>query len=144
MATDFQADVKAWAEKVRAKADANVRAITVALFSSVIQSTPVDSGRARGNWQTTVDVPASGTVERDDPSGAKAVADITKNMGGAGKVTYLTNNLPYIDVLEYGLYPDPAKHGTKTKDGFSKQAPQGMVRVNMARIQEIAKRALKG
>ena len=43
----------------------------------------------------------------------------------AGNVVYLTNNLPYAQRLEY--------------EGWSKQAPAGMVRVNMARIADIMK-----
>jgi hypothetical protein len=50
-----------------------------------------------------------------DPDGTAAIADVMANMGGAGKVTYLTNNLPYIQQLEYGGYPDPVKRGSWIK-----------------------------
>lgn len=77
-------------------------------------------GRFRGNWQTSVSAPAKGALDRVDPSGASAVADVAVNMGGAGSITYLTNNLPYAQVLEY--------------EAHSSQAPAGMVRIAMARI----------
>lgn len=77
-------------------------------------------GRFRGNWQTSISKPATGQLDRVDPSGSSSVQDVNVNMGGAGSITYLTNNLPYAQVLEY--------------EGHSSQAPAGMVRVAMARI----------
>jgi hypothetical protein len=55
------------------------------------------------------------------------------------KKMFLTNNLPYIETLEYGGYPNPVKKGSwdvkgkkftiKSTGGFSKQvAPDGWVR----------------
>lgn len=146
----FSKDVATWAKKANGKVDARTRAIITALFSSIITSTPVDTGRARGNWQTSVSTPITGTTEREDPSGASAIAEVVSKQGGAGKVTFLTNNLPYIQVLEYGGYPDPVEKGTyvkgegfeiRSEGGFSKQAPNGMVRVNMARIGAILRNA---
>lgn len=58
-------------------------------------------GRFRGNWQTSVAEPITNTIDRIDPTGAAAVADVVTNMGGAGTITYLTNNLPYAKRLEY-------------------------------------------
>lgn len=179
----FSATIRDWVAKTKKVVDADVRAIEIALFSGVILATPVDTGRARGNWQTTVGGPATGTVDRLDPSGGEAIQDVAQNIGGAGKVTWLTNNLPYIEVLEYGLYPDPPKRGTRiegarkttlgastavfsahiglrqavaqglrtrepatyeirTVGGYSKQAPSGMVRINMARIDQIVANAI--
>jgi hypothetical protein len=150
MADTFTAQVDDWVKKAKGAIDANVRSITIALFKGIILSTPVDTGRARGNWQTTIGAPASGTVEGADPSGAAAIGAVFANQGGAGKITWLANNLPYIQVLEYGLYPNPPKLGTRVKGGgyqilsvggYSRQAPAGMVRVNMARIGEIVRNA---
>jgi hypothetical protein len=179
--SSFGIQVAEWAKKAKGKIDTNVRGITLSLFKGIIMSTPVDTGRARGNWQTTVGEPATGTVERLDPSGSATVAELVANMGGAGKVTWLTNNLPYIAVLEYGLYPNPPKRGTlvsrgaavsslglsgfsgniglrqslalssrtrgapvyeiRSSGGYSRQAPHGMVRTNIARIGEIIRNA---
>jgi hypothetical protein len=146
----FSLQVSKWAQTTKGAIDANVRSITFALFNGVILSTPVDEGRLRANWQTTVGAPATGTVDTDDPSGVAAIAGILANQGGAGKVTYLSNNLPYSVVVEYGLYPNPPKLGTRLKGGgyeirsiggYSRQSPAGMVRINMARIGEIVRNA---
>ena len=51
---------------------------------------------------------------------------------------YISNNLPYIATLEYGGYPNPPKSGSgKTVNGFSKQAPKGMVGVTLANTDAI-------
>lgn len=131
-----------------------MRVAALNLFKQVILKTPVDTGRARGNWQTTVGGYAQGTT------GAKSESEVLNEMVQTlqgeriKKGFFLTNNLPYIQKLEYGGYPNPAKDGTyvgegKTKgpftgpgfykfseNGFSKQAPQGMVRISIQQIKE--------
>lgn len=77
-------------------------------------------GRFRANWNTSVSEPDETTTDEVDPTGAKATANVLANMGGAGSVTFLTNGLPYGEMLEYHAH--------------SSQAPAGMVRVSMARI----------
>ena len=56
------------------------------------------------------------------------MAEVEENTPpGAGQVTYLSNTLPYILFLE---------------EGSSTQAPTGMVRKNVARVQRIVKAAI--
>lgn len=119
----FEADISAFAKRAGDSLDNTVRAITIELFSGVITSTPVDTGRARGNWQTTTETPASGEVSRLDKTGTDAIAEVAERSGGVGSVTYLTNNLPYILKLE---------------EGHSKQSPPyAMARGNFQRVQSI-------
>lgn len=124
----FSDDVRRFSVKANQSADTTVRAVTLSLFKGIINDTPVDTGRARGNWQTTVDSPASGQTER--VGAGLAIAEVEANTpDGAGQVTYMANDLPYILSLE---------------EGNSKQAPQGMVRRNMDRIQaNLAREARK-
>lgn len=101
------------------------RAIIIELFSSVILDTPVDTGRARGNWQTSTNTPKRAELNRKDKPGTAAIAEIEANLGKPGSTVYLANNLPYIVDLEYGS---------------SKQAPKGMVRKNVARVRTIIRK----
>lgn len=173
----FASDIRGWVQGTKKEIDQEVRSIQMALFSGIILATPVDSGRARGNWQVSIGTPKTDAITRLDPSGAAAIAEVETGMGGAGGITWLTNNLPYIEVLEYGQYPNPPKKGTRiagkkrqklegtsvfsfnaelrqsralkaslrepatyeirSAGGFSKQAPEGMVRINLARISQI-------
>lgn len=116
----FSDDVRRFATKTTEAHSKITRVATLELFSGVIKATPVDTGRARGNWQTAVGSPAQAETERLDKSGGEAIAEVeAKTPEGAGQVTYLSNNLPYIEELE---------------NGSSTQAPEGFVRKNMDRV----------
>ena len=139
----FAAELGQFKLNAVAKTDATVRAVTQNLFNSIVLSSPVDTGRFRANWQISLTAPITDEVDRLDPTGATVLAEIAAGIGPAGGKTFLSNNLVYAEVLEYGGYPDPVKHGSwvkgkgwviKSIGGFSKQAPAGMVRTNMTRI----------
>lgn len=117
----FADDVKRFALDVRGESDKVVRTATLELFSGIIRSTPVDTGRARGNWQTSVGQPQGGTLERTGMDAALAEVQATVPEG-AGQLVYLSNNLPYIERLE---------------NGWSQQAPIGMVRINVDRVRQM-------
>lgn len=119
----FGSDLKKFKEKTLKNANEFKQGVGVELFNSVIMDTPVDEGRARGNWQTTINKQASGEVGRS-PAEAIKEASTPSNFGDLSDTNYLTNNLPYIQELE---------------NGSSTQAPQGMVRKNIARIERILK-----
>ena len=116
----FGSQLTAFVSGTEKKVERTVRAVKLELFRSVILDTPVDTGRARGNWQATLDSPA--TEETENESMSVALAGVAANLGKVNDVSFLANNLPYIEELE---------------DGSSKQAPAGMVRRNMARVQRL-------
>ncbi|MEO0497938.1 MAG: hypothetical protein AAF141_11330 [Pseudomonadota bacterium] len=101
---------RAYEKKVVDTVDTRFRKVVLSVFGSVIRATPVDTGRARGNWQTTLDAPAREQVEGTTPrvGEADAVAAAAK----MGKVAFVSNNVPYIGRLN---------------EGSSKQAPAGFV-----------------
>jgi len=126
----FSADVARFAVKSEKAVDQTVRAITFALFSEVVQRTPVDTGRLKGNWQVSQGSAATGTLTSTDKDGGTTTAKIAAGMGGWGSVTYLANNLPYAQRIEF--------------DGWSHtKAPAGMVRVSFARINQIVASAVR-
>lgn len=100
----------------------NVQAkIGLDLLTGIVLGTPVNTGRAAGNWQVTIGAPAEGTTEKTDPGRSATIADGSTVIGSAPAFTnvYITNNLPYIQALERG---------------HSLQAPQGMVQINVDRV----------
>lgn len=138
---DFAIQVSKWGHKALNDFERIRRRAIVALFSSVILGSPVDTGRMRGNWQISSRVPASGTVDVVDQSGKatiRKVEDFVKQgLLDKDQVTYLTNNLPYSYSIEFGGYSGPTE---KVRgDGFLKQAPKGMVRENTLRISNLLK-----
>lgn len=112
-----------------------------ALYSSIVKKTPVDTGRARGNWSITVGHDDTTTSERTTPL-FKSLQEVPKVEGD--ETIYIHNNLPYITKLEYGGYPKNPKGGSgKTINGYSKQAPEGMVGLTLANNENIFNSAVR-
>lgn len=136
----FSAQIDAFAKKTRTTLDEAHRGVVLKLFGSIIEDTPVGdpkvdkfSGRARGNWQTNVGQAAwseSGSLDVQT-----SLDSLNANTGKAGDTVWLSNGLPYMLKLEYGGYGE----GPRTINGYSRQAPAGMVRTNVARIDAIVK-----
>lgn len=61
-------------------------------------------GRARGNWQSSTGTPASGETQKIDPGGGSSLADARSTAAQIGKndVSYIVNNVPYIQRLDRG------------------------------------------
>lgn len=126
----FSSDIEKIAKKLNQSIESTVRATVLELFGSIILDTPVLKGRAQGNWQTSINEPITSIVDRTGE--AEAIAELKNVAGGsiAGKILWLSNNLPYIRRIEF--------------DGHSSiKAPAGMVRINVARIQAIVRNAAK-
>lgn len=90
-------DITRWANRIGADLAEAVIAIKLELFSSIVLDTRVDTGRLRGNWQTTTGEPNTTTIERFDKSGSRVVREIESTITVNG-VDYMTNNLPYAAV----------------------------------------------
>ncbi|WP_055134591.1 hypothetical protein [Pseudomonas mediterranea] len=88
-------------------------------------------GRFRGNWQVSFETAKEGTLEQVDPSGSlskrQGTATIQNFSLGVGSI-WLINNLPYGHRLEY--------------EGWSTQAPAGMVRISVTEFQAFVNRAI--
>lgn len=129
----FALDVKAFCDKAKKNPETVMRQVSLKLFSAIIKASPVDTGRFRMNWQASGSTPASGTTVATDQGGGKAISAVAEYVLKAPDWTEFTlaNNLPYANVIEFGGYPGD---GPNTVGGFSKQAPSGMVRVNITRF----------
>lgn len=133
----FANDIRKFADKAQIGYNEAVGGALLGLSRSVILMTPVDEGRARGNWYASLSSYPTTTNQRTDPN-FQQIEFITDN--AAGSVFFLTNNLPYIGKLEFGGYPNPSE-GSKTVNGFSTQAPSGMVRVSIENFDQMLKRS---
>ena len=117
--SNFTLDMSRFANKSIGEIEQVVRKTAIDLTTSIIKSTPVDTGRARANWFVSFEDAIDNTTE--DTNSAKALSNATNTLlkGKIGKYIYIQNNLDYIVKLEYGA---------------SKQAPAGIVRVNIERF----------
>ena len=141
----FAKNVADWAREADARLANEVRGVAFKLFEKVIFKTPVDTGAARNSWGVSVDAIRPPLPNAGGGIGAMSLAVAASPVGGT---IWLSNGLPYIRVLEYGLYPNPPKRGSwvkgsrgqpghweiKSIDGYSRQAPQGMVRLSITEV----------
>jgi hypothetical protein len=135
-------DLKKYAEKQKVKIQEVRKSYAFALYSSIVKKTPVDTGRARGNWNVAVGSEDTSTSATQTTPKYTDPSQIPEPKGDES--IFISNNLPYITKLEYGGYPKNPKRGHgKTVDGFSKQAPQGMVGVTLANNENIFNSAVE-
>lgn len=118
----FALDLKKFGQVTRAQARTIFQKIALDLDTAVVLATPVDEGRARGNWFPSINSPSSEVdMAATDKSGSGAISALESVVAKAdlGDTIWQTNNLPYILPLE---------------NGWSQQAPEGMVDENLNRI----------
>lgn len=146
---ELSAQIQQFANKTEERLNQIVRASCLELFSKIVQRTPVDTGRARANWQIELDgVSGNSTVNFSGEKGrakdrnkdvdkprvernkARATAVAIENGENAmarlntdTKMVCIYNNLDYIIPLEY--------------DGISQQAPAGMARISLMEFPKI-------
>ena len=130
-----------FSELSQAKANKGTRMAAIKTFAGIVKMTPIGNsdrwetsykpegyvgGRARNNWflGTTV------TDKKTDDTDKKGTGYITKDMPKdvLSSPVYFYNNLPYIRSLEFG---------------HSKQAPKGMVRINVLKWKKNLRKAFK-
>lgn len=115
--------------------------ISFDIFAGVIQMTPVDEGIARNGWQVGInEYPDGSSSEGNLAAGTAKINEV-----GLESVIFITNSVPYILVLDQGGFdpPDPGpskdpRPGRKgrilVENGYSVQAPNGMVDATLSRI----------
>lgn len=135
----FALDLKQFAEKCAANADKLVASTIAGVAEELDRRSPVGNpslwkgkapkgyigGRFRANWQLGITNAPVGVINTVDPSGQATQERIvaTIPVEAAGKVYWLTNNLPYAQRLE---------------DGWSSQRHKGeMVHATVMRFQAI-------
>jgi hypothetical protein len=134
----FADDIKKFAEKTNNTIDEVVISFVLDISRNVIvgdggscPGTPVDTGWAINNWVATIGTPNSSVPNQADKLAQTALTGVAfMALSAPGKVYYLTNNVVYINRLEYG---------------YSKQAPRGMARLGvMAAKKEMMRKVRRG
>lgn len=134
----FGDSVAAYSTKAKGKATAILRKVALDMFTEVILKSPVGNpslwkhaappgysgGQFRANWQVAIGNIPSGTLQLEDASGTATISKAQAEVSGLqmGQTIWLVNNLPYAQRLE---------------DGWSTQAPEGMVRMTVQRYAAI-------
>lgn len=140
MAGPFELALSQFAKKAGENADAAVKNVVLEIGARLVVRSPVDEGRFHANWFYSEGSASTGSTDATIPV-VNGLADL--NSKAAGRVHYLTNNSPQGLVIEFGGYPNPPKKGTgRTINGFSTQAPQGVVGLTALEFSEIVDQAV--
>lgn len=137
MADTFALNIARFVDKAGKNASTVVRKIGIETLKSVVLKSPVGNpenwkspppkgyvgGRLRANWNVSFNSPDTATTERTDKTGAATITRGTAALANADteRPIYIMNSLPYVRRIEY--------------QGWSAQAPAGMVRVTVAEMQ---------
>jgi len=117
----FNADLKKFSRTVGVEFSKVKKKVSFDIFAGLIDTTPVDTGRARSGWAMTDSSPSAFVAPEGAASYPKpSVAEQPASFADPYSLIYIVNNVPYIRRLEFG---------------HSKQAPNGMVRVTIARVE---------
>tara|TARA_B110000285_G_scaffold175827_1_gene197271 strand:- start:70 stop:462 length:393 start_codon:yes stop_codon:yes gene_type:complete len=125
----FVGDLDKFAKKTEINIETVVRKIAFEIYIGVTKKTPVDTGRAKANWNI-----GTGSIDFSINENATSTAQgsagrLTEPRKGTGnKVIYISNNLPYINALE---------------NGSSEKAPNGMVSLTMNEMNRMVKNVIR-
>lgn len=134
--SDFEKRMRRHGRNIENNAVTMVRRATLAIDTALVLATPVDTGRARANWQASLNAPPGGEIPAYSAGTAGSTAALNAREAIAqaegvakrsrpGDSIWLTNNLPYIGRLN---------------EGSSAQAPAGFVQTAVL----VGARAVKG
>lgn len=144
MSGQFTADISRFVAKANGNVDLIVRKVIFEIGTRIVMRSPVGDaehwkhpppkgyagGRFRANWQYGYGAPPTSALDTIDPSGATSIAAITAGAAANPSigVHYLVNNLPYAKRLE---------------EGWSRQAPKGMVELTAIEFSDFVRGAVK-
>lgn len=140
--SSFSVQLQQFADKTKQRSNDIVGRVTVGLAQRLDERSPVGDatywthpapkgyvgGRFRGNWQLGVNVIPARETGRIDPSGGETLSTIIASVPAqpAGTVMYLANNVPYAQRIE---------------EGWSRQAPTGLVGITAMEFQQVVDQA---
>lgn len=142
----FKRDYAAIIKRAGDKAETVVRQSMIAIGKGLVEKSPVGNpdlwsspapegyvgGRFKNNWQFGVSSINSDTSRRPDGAGGGSLASIVAGTAAwkPGQTIFISNSLPYAYRIEY--------------EGWSTQAPAGVVRLTVLDFQQSVRKAAQG
>lgn len=133
---EFARRIRRLGRTIESNTDRLFRETSLAVLTEVVVSTPVDTGRARGNWNVGLGAAPDPTPEQQeataDTSGQPTIArgSVQISQRRSGQAVFLSNNVPYIEPLNAGS-------SAQAPAGFVENAVQaGVDVVRRARLLE--------
>ena len=121
---NFNGAINAFKIEIRDEAENMARRIAFAVDRAVVMASPVDTGRFRANWQVSLNVAPTGTVDHvPGTRGSSTAQNTQKALAQLDKVTKQFKLGDEIVIINNVVY------GPRLNDGHSKQAPQNFVQI---------------
>jgi len=127
----FAADIEQFAKDAIDEVERIRRVFIGKLCVAIIDRTPVLSGHLKGNWQPSTGAPEYDEVPRKSKDGSfvkSLLMDVLAKLKG-DETFYFSNNAPYVLVIEY-------------EGHSSTKAPDGMVRISLAEVEQLINQAI--
>lgn len=107
------------------------RVSIIRVGNRIVTASPVDKGSFRNQWNTSINTISYDVSRGDKKSGADSINQLAEEVSDLrlGSTAYFNNPMQYGKRLEY--------------DGWSEQAPNGMVRINTALWDSIVTEEIK-
>lgn len=123
----LQSDLKKFAQLTGKAMETVVKESLIDTGTRIVLASPVDTGAFRGNWLSATGAPSyrydlSDTSDKIGPLRAEV------NSLTMGEASYFSNSLPYAERLE---------------NGWSQQAPAGVVRLAVAQWGQTVRRKIR-
>lgn len=156
MSQKFIADLNAWAvENLKNKPVEVMKKVCIDIMRGLDLNTPIGNeknwaiskripgykkpgyvgGHMRRNWQAQIGAPLRQELPGVDPTGAKAIDQMSRAIAGITEPTiiYFSNPVPYAEVIEFG---------SGSKKPWSIQAPEGVVTPTLRAVETKYRRIL--
>lgn len=126
----FSLDISKFVQKAKLDTDTVIRKVGADVLRSLVEMSPVDTGRFRANWVVSYG-PTTEIITGLDRSGIETINKglrLIQVFNPENGELWITNGLPYARRLEYG---------------YSGQAPAGMVRITVLEFQRFVDAAAR-
>ncbi len=150
-AAEFGRRLMAFAHRIEAKTDQAARKIANDALAGVVGKTPVDTGRARANWQVSAITPILTELDiaftepvRVKGRSKKDRAQRKKNRTASNRINAQQASqlalaagkaaIAAVDRVTVLYLANNVKYIKYLEDGSSKQAPQGMLKLTLQEI----------
>lgn len=143
---EFTAEIEETSKSEIKRLNKAFQDMAIDFLTRLVERTPIDRSDAKRGWTVTFEE-SSGEVNRWSDPIRTGTLKIRKFDLRKHDAIYISNGVEYMEVLEYGLFipknpgpskdPRPHRKGKVwVKNGYSVQAPKGILRVTQAEIQK--------
>lgn len=133
MPLSFSVQCQKFAEIIQLNVSTVIRRTAAQLYSDIVQRWPVDTGYSRRNWQVSLDPPPSDIIgvypKVEKGKHDQTLEPLYAPNGANTQLPSMPKDVSRIWIVNNVVYAEPLENG------WSKQAPNGAVRIAVAQVE---------